>query len=1306
MKWAPVFLSALMPLAALPVAGYGQDHASEPLYVMRPILHTQQEQAELCLEFDHDLDAAGTLNRIATALHLEVDEKNVTIARKNISIGGNQVCLSDLEHGKNYRLILDALHDNKGEKLSRAYSLSFKVPARHPALVFVSQDSRDGLNLWHDSPVLSSVNSGKVDIDLYRITDPAKLAEAWNSRLQTTLAPSESLYFASHNGEKQGHMQVEPEKIADKSVTTKLDFSAPGKPDFPPGLYLMAATTTDADSHQEHTGKDETEKTSALTPTAALWLLKSDLDVQALTDGSNLTVLTDNAKTLGVAKDVRILLLDRDQKILSETRSDANGQAVLALKPDQAAKTVVAMTQGGDVAFLDVSDNKIPNPVLAPLVANVVADQALYSPRDAINVTLSLHDLHKHPQILRDTKLELLRDDHTLYASVPVNLDGNGSGKATLTAPVSGGRWYLDWRQADGKLLAETGFRISQNPAAPVLSLTADHLAGKDDVVLTIHSRTASGAVVPFIPGSIELVWRKDEHPFASWKDFIFDDGKKIEASPKTIASFITDKNGTAQVHAMLPLPDDAPALLVAQVRLVGDAATDVLNPEPLLLPVKSSGFAIGINPDANQNAFPENSTAHFDVVALDKDGKAHDMDDLTYQVFEEGRHFDWFQTDGRWDYKPQQQRRRLGGGRLTFDGNGHAAVEWPVASGAYQLEIDSAEGAVLAHADFSAGWGFVGKNNADVKALDLTLGQKSLQAGTPNKINFTLSAPAMVTAVIADDHVRSLTHALYPAGSNAIAFTPAADWGGHVVMHIEARDAHHDVSRGEMSLASSAEPVAHPPVKSLPAVKSVTPNIAPVLLKENLRQTVPPRQSWSAVQAKPSITGRQNLAFVMPVTFQDMPVLLSTLLQLRPVTTHNIVDWLSAVRSWHDPIVAAGLMTEAEYQAVTRDALNRILARQNQDGGFSALSNREGSWLGATAAVVNLLANDDDPVVRLASDQAARWLQRRMENTWFSEQERSHRAEAYAALAHAGKLDLASLHYFSDTSADKNLSPEAAAYLAYAFATINDKDATNFWLDRAKDKSPDYDYLPPHGLPVLLANPYFDAQTGEQALAKFTTLVATHIGEGKRNVIAISQVLQAWWSALDRRGPWHLVTGRDEKTVHGVYVTPLNDKGAFRNPSSSHPLYVATAAIVKDTDTADRLRHHIYNLDGVEVSSALHRGETYVVSIEANWREDQDAVTIYDNPEPVLVPTSCTLSAPKNENFLGWLEAKSLSVVNACQKSASGMDVLLLRSDNGGDGWRLAYLAKATGGTVQELRPAALQKFFVPKPDDKGGQH
>ena len=1302
-------LCLLFQLALLPSPARAEEAATEPLHVIRPLLHTEQEEAELCLEFDHALDAVSNATRIAALLQLEMDGKAIPVSAKNISFGDDQLCLSSLQHRKDYRLTLGALRDNKGEKLSHPYALSFTVPARHPSLAFVNKEGRDGLTLWKDNPVLHSVNTTTVALELYRITDATHIVEAWNQRLQTTLAPSESLYFARHNGTLVWKGEVTSPKTADQNIESTIDFAGQNAADFLPGFYLLAATDTDPKPVSDDSDKSEHDKANALTPTAAAWLLRSNLSLEALRGDPSYTVLAAASDASAPMRNVHVLAMGRDQQILAEAQSDANGEAILTPKPDKIndVQTILGIGEQGDVGFLDTSHELLPNPALPSLSANLVIDQTLYAPSEMIHVTCAAHDLHKRPINLSGSTLQLLRPDRSVYEIHNVMLDTAGMAKLSLAAPVTNGLWHLAWITNDGSSLAETSLRISTSPSAPLLSLSADHTSLPPDgnVALTIHSQTGEHTPAPYLAGHIELTWLKAAHPFAVWRDYHFDDGKELDSTAHSVGSFLTDANGSAQLHITLPhVEGGESALRQAQIRLISDPSQGALDPSPLLLTIKPSDTVLGLKTLAKNGLFPENSMARFTVIAVDGDGHRHAIDDLTYQIYEQGRSFEWYQSDGHWDYKPQPQRRRIGGGSLSFTEDGQASLEWPVTSGAYQIEITNAEGVLMARDNFKAGWGFAETDNEPTATFELTPSLPNLQTGKEEKINFNLARAGLVTAIIADDHIRDFIHGPYQAGANSIAFTPSADWGNRVHVHIQVHsgtegDAGSD-ALGEITLASASDaPPSTPHTNAKPVIlaKPVSFPASKGALHELSNQTLAPQQSWTLSGSKQR---GPSILFLSPEPIFDAPALLSNLLKKHPFTTQDIAHELMVLRLWHDAFLASTLLSEAELHARQDDLLLRLLQRQCADGGFAPLFGREASDTISTATALEALHIYGDVATHPMIEQASGWLHHHLENTWFDEMERSQRAAAYAALAAIGTLDPASLHYFSDTSADKNLPPLAAAQMAYAFSGINDEPAARFWLDKVRSSGLSFTSAT---LPVLLANPFFtphDAATSLELASKQTP-------EDSANIETSSNFLIALWRLEDRAGAWRVVLDKSERNLHGVMVTSVSEKSILvvHNPSTTQPLSIAVTTLSETVAKQNGGKHHIYSLDGNEIAGPLKRNATYLVIAEGAWAGDK-AMLIHENPAPTLVPIGCTIEAPSADSFLGWLAYKAPTPVKICERSADGLDLLIKHVEKDSNLWHIAYLAKAIGNDLRAIPPASVESFDDSNPDDKDVRH
>jgi len=187
-----VLLSSLIPLDLA--------EAQEPLHVVKSSVNAESENAEFCLEFDHAL-APLAPTRLATVLKLVSSDKPVT--PQNIEASGSSLCVFPLERKKNYHLEVSGLRGASDEKMMASYSQSFIIPDRSPSLAFTAQKGDVGGFGSYKTPfVLRAVNVEHVTLEIYRITDAASMARAWQDRAQTTLAPSESAYLGRTKGQK------------------------------------------------------------------------------------------------------------------------------------------------------------------------------------------------------------------------------------------------------------------------------------------------------------------------------------------------------------------------------------------------------------------------------------------------------------------------------------------------------------------------------------------------------------------------------------------------------------------------------------------------------------------------------------------------------------------------------------------------------------------------------------------------------------------------------------------------------------------------------------------------------------------------------------------------------------------------------------------------------------------------------------------------------------------------------------------------------------------------------------------------
>jgi len=194
------------------------------------------------------------------------------------------------------------------------------------------------------------------------------------------------------------------------------------------------------------------------------------------------------------------------------------------------------------------------------------------------------------------------------------------------------------------------------------------------------------------------------------------------------------------------------------------------------------------IKPLFGEKAFAENSLAAFSVTLRDSNGHRRAQDNLYYHIYEEGRSFEWFASEGHWDYKPLPNQRRIGGGALALSATDDTVVTWPVTAGHYVFEITNAEGVVVARRTFDAGRYVNNPAPKEDSRLRLSSPGTRLDVGANNPLTITLAKPAMVSMVVADGRVRQTLHKEMKAGDTVVEIKPAADWGQQVMVHVEAR--------------------------------------------------------------------------------------------------------------------------------------------------------------------------------------------------------------------------------------------------------------------------------------------------------------------------------------------------------------------------------------------------------------------------------------------------------------------------------------------------------------------------------------
>ncbi len=1368
MKYTRRALQILLASILLSSPVWAEDQGDGTLHVLRPLVHVEQDEGELCLEFDHDIDT-NDHRHVVTNLHLESAGKNLNIASRNVSLDGNLLCVSGLDHRREYRFAIGGMKGAKGEKMAGSYSLAFTIPDRQASLAFTS-DTNTGFMRWQDNkdPMLRSMNVAQVTLELYRITDPEMMVAAWQQRRQALLAPSESATFAHDHGQLVWSGTLDLADDANKNLEQKVPLHD-SVADVAPGLYLIVARGPDEKT------KEDKSKTATLAPTSALWLLRSNLKIHALQDKDGFYALAEKTDGSEVIRDTRFVIEDAKGEKLTEGKAAEEGTLLLTLPGDKKAiaTTLAGYASSGDVDFNDLTQaGHLATPTGGD--ANIKTDKSFYLPASPVIGVLTGHDQAGHALNDSNASLQVTWADGSPYTSLPAVPDKSGIARISFTSPATNGEWVMIWHGGDGRILAQEKLHVTSNADAPQLQMSADKplLPSGGDIDLMLKSQTIDGKPFPYLSGRLAVAWSSPDRVFQEWHDYHFGTTGHPAGDSMPLSSFLTDEKGTATLHMSLVPPDDGALLHTAILQAHSENAQGASDPAPLTLPVKPKNDIIGVRPLAVDGRFPENSLARFSVIALDPDGHRKNIDDLAYQIFEEGRSFDWHPEEGRWGYKQLQQNRRLGGGTLTIDENRESIIEWPVAAGNYRLEITDSNGTLRTSFGFSAGWGG-GETKPNLSPLELKPSVSILRPGQKTEIKFNLGSPSMIGAFIGDDHIRKIIHQPMDKGDNTIGFVPDKDWGGPVNIRIEAYNAgligqtnllfHQEEQKPVEPIVSENKPASDFTADlQIPDALHIGDNIHAVLnlkndgktpiayhfvtpagggikisdikdsvvtltagqdkklpftvtalragtatlrldvlpphaneshewplsiVSDNMKsilgpsQKIEPNQSWPIPTDKQHTNSPGGILFLSSTPIFNAPLLLVDLLKLQPFTTPEIADVSRVLRVWQDPLIDSGLQTKKALDARREALVARLMTRQKSDGGFPILPG-DASDFDSTAQALRALAHADSPAAKPAMELAATWLRHRLENTWFEEKERPLRPVAYLALAEADRLDVSSLHYFSDTSADKSLPSLAAAQLALAFAYTGDQAKAGFWLDASGIHKSQAE-ISVSLLPVLAANSFFDVYEAAALMEKSADKMKDVSG-----IETSADFLLTAWSIQHRMNAWRVTINTDKKNPKDILAIPPSEKTA---PSVVHNTNDAALFLSELTQTpisspAHPIARRIYQLNGVETEThALERGQTYLVVLEGPWPgRNSGPVEIHDDVFPAMRPVACLTSEFASDNNLAWLKSQNFNPQISCEIAGGAIDVLDKKE---GDGWRVAYLAKVEG----------IGSFFLP---------
>ena len=452
---------------------------------------------------------------------------------------GDQICASGLPSGATTRLILRAgLPGEQGLTLAAETVLPVALANRQPRIAF---DSRLFVLPRGQAPSvgLNTVNLSAVSLRLLRLTERSIAALLKEAKLGDAIELWTANFIARDAGRVvwEGSADI-PSWQANRTARTSLPLPDALR-NSGPGLYALLATPGDG--------------TKAWDVGAVQLVLRTDLAPTVWRGSDGLTVQVRGYSDARARPAVRLALLARNNDILGEATTDADGFARFPLpllrgEGPLAPAALHAFGPGDDfaaldlsVASFDLSDRGVEGmKPPGPLDSYVWLDRGIYRPGETVQVMALLRDAAGAPADV-PARVTVKRPNGQVFlqATPPREADASLHLPVTLSAGAPVGTWTVEV-QADPKAppIGHAEFRVDAfipdrmavepGAAPPVL------IPGQQ-AILPVTARFLYGAPAANLSGKASLRLVVDPAPFPSLAGF------RIGLANETYAPELTD---------------------------------------------------------------------------------------------------------------------------------------------------------------------------------------------------------------------------------------------------------------------------------------------------------------------------------------------------------------------------------------------------------------------------------------------------------------------------------------------------------------------------------------------------------------------------------------------------------------------------------------------------------------------------------------------------------------------------------------------------------------------------------------------
>jgi uncharacterized protein YfaS (alpha-2-macroglobulin family) len=703
-----------------------------------------------------------------------------------ISNEDQQLCVEGLKHGQRYAIVIrQGLPSTVGESLLKDADYEIYVKDRSPQAHFAGR-AYVLPRLGQLGAPLTTVNTSKVSVDVYRVGDRNLLSEIAQDDFLKPISSARASSIEIQDGAKVWSGAMDVASVLNKDVVTDFPLNQ-AAPKLAPGLYLITAKPW---TPPKPSGA-EAEEVEQL---ATQWMVVSDLGLTALSGVDGVHGVVRSLSTAAPLPAVSVRLIARNNEVLETKTTGADGRVDFdpgfSRGVGGSAPAVLVATLDDDYGFLsltqpafDLTDRGVAGrDPPAALDAFLYTERGVYRSGETVFVAALLRDAKGVAQQGLPLTLVVKRPDGVEYKRESVADQGLG-GRAlsvALATDSAPGTWSIDAyadpkapaighaqflledyvpERLDYQLKPGVAFATASEPIQ--VSLDARFLYGAPaaglDVTGAIRLQAVEGAALPGHPGFVAgLVDEQFEPVEVQFPD-------KVR----------TDQKGHADLAIDLPESDAVKPLeahIIVDVAESGGRTVERV----VTLPVRARAAMLGVKKDFDDLSAGE--TASFEAIAVAPDGAAAPRKNVTWTLYKLNNEYQWFNVDGRWDFEPVKSSQKLADGAFDIASDAPTKFSAQVGWGQHRLDVKSAEGETTSFT-FDVGWPGTASADTPDNAV-VSLDKDSYSPGDHASLRIAARAAGKATIALVGDKLERIIDIDLKPGDNVAPFDVGADWG------------------------------------------------------------------------------------------------------------------------------------------------------------------------------------------------------------------------------------------------------------------------------------------------------------------------------------------------------------------------------------------------------------------------------------------------------------------------------------------------------------------------------------------------